>query len=467
MARRSFIFNGTVISVAAGLLVGLYLLSALSLPEKYLSLFLLALFSFLVFMIVGNVRRLLLAIILVELPFQLDIYLNYREEFANLGAIGGLNISVTSLSLAVLYALWIHERLMHGGISSHSLFRLSLPPLAYLAIVTLSSLVAKDIILAINEIFLLLQAFLLYLYIIKSVRTREDVFFIITVLFIGLILESLIMIALRITGNSVSIANIFARIDNSSRVGGTVGSPITAASYLCLLLAPALSIFITRLRTSYRAMAAIAFGLGGAALIFTLSRGGWISFAFSVVILCWFSWRRGWLSPSLPIIMGMVVLVLIFFFKDTVVTRLLGDDTGSAYSRIPLIKIAFKIILDNPVLGVGASNCALWIEQYATGREWLYSIHNKYLLVWVETGFFGLLTFIGFLLTVIRRGWQTWQFRDPFLSPLALGFTAAIVGQMTHMLADVFNSRPQVQMLWLIAGLITAIRNIVGDHKLC
>jgi hypothetical protein len=31
---------------------------------------------------------------------------------------------------------------------------------------------------------------------------------------------------------------------------------------------------------------------------------------------------------------------------------------------------------------------------------------------------------------------------------------------MGHMFIDIFNSRPQVQLLWLVAGLITAMRNM-------
>ena len=57
----------------------------------------------------------------------------------------------------------------------------------------------------------------------------------------------------------------------------------------------------------------------------------------------------------------------------------------------------------------------------------------------------------------IRRGWQCWKLQDRFLSPLALGFTAAIIGHMIHMYVDLFNGRPQVQLLWLIAGLVDAL----------
>ena len=63
----------------------------------------------------------------------------------------------------------------------------------------------------------------------------------------------------------------------------------------------------------------------------------------------------------------------------------------------------------------------------------------------------------------VSRGWQCSRLNDRFLSPLALGLTAAVAGQMGHMLIDVFNSRPQVQLLWLVAGLVTAMRNLASE----
>jgi O-antigen ligase len=98
--------------------------------------------------------------------------------------------------------------------------------------------------------------------------------------------------------------------------------------------------------------------------------------------------------------------------------------------------------------------------------EFLFVVHNKYLLVWAETGIVGLLAFLGFLFATVHRGWQGWRFRDRLLSPLALGLTVAIAGQMVHMFFDVFHSRPQVQTLWLAAALVFAIRNMYNGAGL-
>ena len=46
------------------------------------------------------------------------------------------------------------------------------------------------------------------------------------------------------------------------------------------------------------------------------------------------------------------------------------------------------------------------------------------------------------------------------MAPIALGLTLAIAGQMLHMNVDVFNSRVQVQFLWLCAALLVGISRV-------
>jgi O-antigen ligase len=197
-------------------------------------------------------------------------------------------------------------------------------------------------------------------------------------------------------------------------------------------------------------------------LLLTLSRGGWLAFALALLLLYGFAWRRGWLSLTAPVVLGIVGLALVIFFNEAIVSRL-SNDGGSAYSRIPLLTIAYRMIADHPIFGVGLNNFAVVMPQYANlefAGYWLYVVHNKYLIVWGETGLLGLLTFLWFLCTTLYRGWQGWLFKDRFLSPLALGFSAAILGQMGHMHFDTFQTRPAIQLLWLSAAFLTALYHI-------
>lgn len=457
------------VASSLGLILGVYALVAGVLPTRWAGLTFVAVLAPFGAIIIGNVKRLLLAIILLELPFQLDAYLGYQRSVAQYGAIGGLNISATTIALGVLYLLWFTER--SAGIKENralfsSLFPLGLPLVIYFTTVALSFFVAYNQKLAIFEIFLLFQSLFLYIYVVYAIQSREDLVFVITMLLIGLALEGLVMIWLKIVGHNISIAGITGRINEDSRVGGTIGSPNAAASFLCLLLAPTLSLLITPLGKWYKYLAMLALSLGGVGLVFTLSRGGWIAFLLSAGLLCSFALLRGWMPISVPVAAAFVALLLGGLFQDSILGRIYGDDNGSAHSRVPLMALAYRIIDDHVLFGVGSNNFTEIMFDYAVFDNtivWVYTVHNKYLLVWSETGLIGLAAFLFFLLTTIYQGWRGWLLKDRLLSPIALAFGAAIMGQMIHMTVDIFKGRPQVQLLWLVAAIIIAIQKIGSE----
>lgn len=456
------------LSIAAlvGLLLAIFLLFAISWKPRWAPFIALAaLFPF-VAMIFGDIRRLLLAIILIETPFHLDINYYYDYWAVSVNAIGGFNISITTFCLGALYALWWVE-LLTQKTPTPNVLRQNLPLLAYLAAVVLSMLVAQNDLLASFEVFLLFQTFLLVLYLVRFIRSRQDIQLLITMLLIGLVLESLVMIGLRILGHSISIAGIKASIDGG-RVSGTLGSPNTAAGYLELLLAPAMGVLLTPLPKRYKLLAGLAFSLGAVAMLLTFSRGGWVAFIVSITLLLSVAFYRGWLSPKLPLTIIAILVPVLFVFRQPILDRLQGDDLGAADSRTIMYRQALRVIEANPVLGVGANNYANWYEQHPEPEidaPRLRTAHNKYLLVWAETGIIGLAAFLGFLFSVIKSGWEIGSLNDRLMSPLAIGFTVAIVGQMAHMFFDIFHSRPQVQTLWIVAALVIGMRNLVISTK--
>lgn len=467
LARRDLLLQLLIVSTL-GVVLGGYVLVISSLPAQWTVLLALVVLCPFALMVVGNVQRVLLAVIILDIPLQVDINLNYQYDVAELGTLGGLNISVTTLALAALYVLWLTQLLAHIGSPPRPSLRQSIPLLAYVVIVTLSILVASAANLAFFEIMLFWQTFMLFFYIVHMVRSQEDIRFIVLLLLIGLVLEGLLMIGQRLTWQSISIGGGVLSLDMfGSRVGGTLGHPNSAGSYLSMLIAPAICMLMMPLLRVYKWLAALGIAAGCIALVFTLSRGSWLALVVSVLIVCGFAWHRGWLSLTVPGVAAAIVLLLSLIFRDTIIVRLLGDDGGSAGDRVPLMKLAFHMITDHPILGVGANNFGTMIKEYATpefGSAWLYTVHNHYLLIWAEVGTCGLLAYLWFLLTTLYRGWQSWIQGDRFLALLALGLMAAIVGHMAHMMFDLFVERPAVQMLWLFAGLIIAIYNMVAHN---
>lgn len=453
---RAAAIQGLVLG-AVGLGLGGYILAISSLPLQWVLLLSLAVLCPFVLMIVGNIRRWLLAIVILDIPLQLDIYLNYRSDVADLGAFGGINFSITTAALIMLYALWFSRLLIRVEALPRTLLRSSFPLSLYLGCVVLSLAAARDVTLSLFQILFLGQTFLLYLYIANSIQTRQEVAFVINIFVICLAFESLIMLGVYLTGQDINAFGISTGVEAGfgERSGGTFQSPNNAAAYLSLLLVPGFSLLLTNSERGIKRLATLAGGVGVIALVLTLSRGGWAAFLLSGLIVCLAAWRN-WFSPAMRVAVIMVAGLVALIFYIFIFSGVSRDDGG----RLILMEVAFRMIEDYPWLGVGANNYVLWLPQYATpdlARAWLYTVHNMYLLVWAETGIGGLLAFVLFLVATIHRGWQCWKRQDRLLSPLALGFAAALIGHMVHMLFDLFNDRPNIQFLWLIAGLIFAL----------
>src|SRR5262249_36847088 len=61
-------------------------------------------------LIVGNARRFLLTLVVFDVALQWDVNLDYDFDAAKLGAFGGVNLSITTLALAGLYAFWFVDQ---------------------------------------------------------------------------------------------------------------------------------------------------------------------------------------------------------------------------------------------------------------------------------------------------------------------------------------------------------------------
>ncbi len=410
-------------------------------------------------------RRFLLGIVVIEIPLQVDKYFYHNLDEAEFGALSGFNISLTTICLVLLYVQWLPRLLVESRP-----IRTNMALTAYLLLVALSTTWAMSPHLAIYESFLLLQSFLLFIYVVNTVTDTEEVMFIVACLLICLAGEGMMMAFTKIFSRSVSLGPInFNFRDTTGRVGGSLGAANLAASFLNLLMPLCFCLFFASTTRRMRQLAAVALLFGGIGLVLTLSRGGWIGTTIAFCICVVVAFRKGWLSRSVLIKVAVGALILMGAFMPVLANRMFGDDNGSAESRIPLIQISALMIADHP-MGVGANNWAVAGEKYADLSEfrevWFYTVHNKYLLVLTETGWLGLLSYLGFILSVIGCGWRAWNRNDRLLAPVALGLSAAICGQQFHMMGEIFRSRPQVQLLWLIAAVIVVIERITAaQHR--
>ena len=414
----------------------------------------------------ATIKRALVAIALIELPLQLDIYLGHDEVLGSIGTVSGFNISVTTFVLVLLYGLWGVEAMSSRRGWRRPASLALLPAAGYFTATLLSALVARRPLVAMYEIVIIFQALLILIYVVHFIRTRRDLLFVVFLTVIGMLIQAFIALVIQQVGSFAFGA--FAGGAKDTRVAGTLGSPNVLGSYLALVLGPTLGLALSSAHRSLRFLAGGTLLVGSLALLLTESRGAWVGYGIALTIAIAVAYRMEWVRSRQLLLLAIPMVVMIASQAPTILARLGEFTNPAAQARIPLMELAFKMIQDAPVFGVGANNFSTALSEYLTveySQTWIFTVHNKYLLVWVEAGLIALVMFSWFLIAALRRAWRVVRLGDPLLGPLALGLMAGVASNMIHMLVDIFNGRPQTHTLWLVIGTIIALEAMVrrGD----
>ena len=192
----------------------------------------------------SSFQKFLLAVVILDIPIEFGTYLFYRPLDAARGALKGLSVSATTFALAALYTSWVVRALARRTPRDRSSLQINLPLVAYLAITALSVLVAGDQTLSLFEVYLLLEACLIYFYVANNVRTRQDVMFVVSLLLGGCLFESLVITVMKFTVTASTTWDFPIHIiaeglgdSGRMRIGGTIGVPNVAGAYFSVTLA--------------------------------------------------------------------------------------------------------------------------------------------------------------------------------------------------------------------------------------
>jgi O-antigen ligase len=410
-------------------------------------------------------KRVLIGIVVLDIPLHWGKHFDFNPNAASLGALSGFDISITTFALFALYLGWFFAERVNGR-WPYTIW--SWPIAAYTAVLLLSLFVASVPRLALVQIALMTQMLALYVYLAGNIRSRRDVLFILRLFLAGGLLESAYILVLAISGHEFAVLHVIGFESNLflpsgsailTRPGGTVGSPNFAAAYLAILITLAVAIRRMNVPSSLRRLTIPTIVLAGLALIATLSRGGWIELLLSIAVFAGATWLRNGISHKA--LLAIAAAVLLFFsclyIPNPVSHRIFADDNGAAHSRLPLMHLAYHIIAANPLLGVGANNFAAVMNDYAGSEfrsEWIYTVHNQFLLVCSETGLIGLAAYLWIFVALIRNGWRLWATGSDMWAPMGLGIVAAIFGLIAHMCVDIFDDRAILEVLWMFVALV-------------
>ena len=257
----------------------------------------------------------------------------------------------------------------------------------------------------IYKLIKLIEFGLFALYIKYNINIKKDIKNVINILSLSVIWQSILAVCQWIYQRSIfgywffgeqpytsaslgiKLINFFGALKIPAY--GTFPHPNVLAGFLSLSL-----IFLLFNRGRDRFIEILRFaalGLGIVALFFTFSLAAWLVFLLTGSFIL-FKKRKIRLISLISLI-GLIFLV----------------DPVSLQRRIVLNKIAAKMWLSSPLLGVGLGNFIARMEEFGqvvSNIRFLQPVHNIYLLVLAETGIIGIIGFIGLIRFIDKNLWK-------------------------------------------------------------
>jgi O-antigen ligase len=201
------------------------------------------------------------------------------------------------------------------------------------------------------------------------------------------------------------------------------------------------------------------------ALARTDSQAGYVAFAVVLLAALAFSGRA-----RRQVAVGVLAFVLLsigyytFVRPPTAFTSITSEDNTGA--RKTLWTVGAHVVLDHPVIGVGAGSFVLTESEYATSNLPLRRVdqvqkgelvHNSYLQVATEVGLVGLLAFLAIVAGCVQAGARAARlFATVEDFEVELLVRGLVVGTIGMLVAYFFATNQYEKQLWLLLGLGSA-----------
>ncbi len=335
----------------------------------------------------------------------------------------------------------------------------------------------------ISDSMRLFRGYLIIICLVNFTKTPKDLKLVITALFGGLLFQALLGVyqwrfgpmGLRILGEVTWV---------SWRSQGTFQHESYYGNYLAFLTP-----IVYRLFVFYKARSkkeniryGFLFAISALALFTSFTRGPWIAFAFAIVAMTIWSLHKKKLRPKKLLPMSLILIFgLVFFIRYTPsILAQFDSESGrmiAAKIRIPLNRIAIRMIKKYPLMGVGQG---MYLE-YAPGfvhdqeegvADWEIDqlktdmVHNSYLKSAAETGIPLLLLFLWYIFAIYWIGIKNIKSVDPFLANFSIGALTGYTALFVSFMASPDFRIHQINVLiWLLGGILISIHNLNKKYQ--
>lgn len=243
---------------------------------------------------------------------------------------------------------------------------------------------------------------------------------------------------------------------------GPEGEANTLSGYLVLMMPVMLSLFLYSESQAARVGLIAVLAAASGALIFTLSRSGWISFAFMYFALIVISPRfKPFLIFSFVVMITLAPVLSPKVVKERVSStfesgrtfniagkKITIDESGTA--RLDAWKVGFKKLAQKPVFGHGIPGASV--------------VDNQYTRVMTEVGITGIAAFFFLLFRifhVIKYSISVSR-EDNFIQGLCVGFLAGFFGLLAHCFsAATFILIRIMEPFWFLLAIIVLLPELI------
>jgi O-antigen ligase len=259
---------------------------------------------------------------------------------------------------------------------------------------------------------------------------------------------------------------------SGERLGGAQGDPNFLAAGIVPAMALALALMVTGRNTLERFLLGGLVGVLGVGLLASESRGGLLAaMAALIAAFFFFRHRRTAIAAFSLVLVGMVA---VWSSVSPAAWQRATDFAGGGSGRTELWTVAWRIALDNPVLGVGLNNYTTVSPEYVrepgvlTRTDLIVEksevVHSVYLQLAAEVGIVGLGLFALVVFLCLRGAWRAAAVferqGDDELAVLSRGVLVAGIGLLA---ASVFISNGVDQRLWVLFGLAVSLLAIANE----
>jgi putative inorganic carbon (hco3(-)) transporter len=140
-------------------------------------------------------------------------------------------------------------------------------------------------------------------------------------------------------------------------------------------------------------------------------------------------------------------------------TLIQADAEGSAAQRYQIQKVALRVLLDHPLIGVGLGCYPEANARYAPELG-ARDAHNTYFNLAAEVGLPGLILWIGFVVSVMRFARRCRLSKDA--QPLAIQSVWIERGVVSFLIAGIFGTFAHLTHLYLIFGVLWCAARMTG-----